>query len=158
MFRHRIPLTDNLREHPKFIVFTSHLLMLFKFCHICKADNPMIETFRRGTMVEVRTICHNQDCPKKEYTWKSQPEMISTRMPAANFLLCFAILLSGNSASKVLQMFKHMGLSCFSLRTYFTHQRVSQFFCSLFCCCFVCVCTCTIHECYKCLYFYEYFV
>ena len=51
--------------------------------------------------------------------------MPGTKIAAGNFLLCMAILLSGSSASKVLQLFKHMGVACFSLNTFFRHQRVS---------------------------------
>ena len=118
-------MNDNLRKQPKFIVFLSKLLVLFTVCPVCKTDNPLVETSAKGTMVEVKTICKSATCPQKETIWKSQPEMPGTRMPAGNFLLCFSILLSGNSASKVLQMFRHMGLSCIALRTYFRHQRVS---------------------------------
>ena len=51
--------------------------------------------------------------------------MPGTKIPAGNFLLCMAILLSGSSASKVLQLFQHMRVACFSLKTFFRHQRVS---------------------------------
>jgi len=47
-------------------------------------------------------------------------------MPAGNFLLCFSVLLSGASLSKVLQVFKNMGVSCITLKTYFKHQAVSS--------------------------------
>lgn len=49
--------------------------------------------------------------------------MPGTKIPAGNFLLCFAILLAGGSASKVIQIFNHMGLACISLSTFFRHQR-----------------------------------
>jgi len=38
--------------------------------------------------------------------------MPGTKMPAGNLLLSFAILVGGGSASKVMQIFKHMGLAC----------------------------------------------
>ena len=42
---HRVYIKDeNLRKQPKFIVFLSQLLLLFQFCHPCKADNPLVET------------------------------------------------------------------------------------------------------------------
>jgi len=50
--------------------------------------------------------------------------MPGTGIPAANFLLCMAILLAGGSASKVFQTFSHMGLGCVSLNTFFKYQRV----------------------------------
>ena len=55
-------------------------------------------------------------------------------MVAGNFLLCFAILVAGGSATKVFQIFSHMGLSCVSLKTFFLHQKVrysSSIFASL---------------------------
>ena len=47
----------NLRTKPKFIVFLSQLLLLFKFCVFCKADNQSIQAKKWGTMIIVRTIC-----------------------------------------------------------------------------------------------------
>ena len=58
--------------------------------------------------------------------------MPGTKAYAGNFLLCFAILVSGGSASKVIHMFQHMGLSCISLATFFTHQRVCKHIISSF--------------------------
>ena len=112
----------NLRTEPKHIVFLSKLLLLFKFCHICKADNPLVEAHRVGTEAVVKTTCST--C-KKENVWHSQPTMPESSIPAGNSLLCMAILLAGGSASKVLQIFSHMGLGCVSLSTFFKYQRVS---------------------------------
>ena len=117
---------DNLRTEPKFIIFVSQLLILFKFCFACKFDNPLVRIRSAGTMVEVTTTCSNPKCPRKETTWKSQPPMPGTRIPAGNFLLCMSNLVSGASASKVLQVFRNMGLACLSLSTYFEHQCVSH--------------------------------
>ena len=50
----------------------------------------------------------------------------NAKIPAGNFLLCFAILLAGGYASKVIKIFNHMGLACISLSTFFQHQRVSS--------------------------------
>ena len=92
---------DILQKHSKFIVFLSHLLLLFSICPVCQTDNPLAETYSKGTMVEFKTTCKSTTCPKKEHIWKGQPEMEGTKMPARNFLLCFALLLSRNSAYKV---------------------------------------------------------
>ena len=112
----------NLRTEPKHIVFLSKLLLLFKFCHICKADNPLVKAHRVGTEAVVKTTCST--C-KKENVWHSQPTMPESSIPSGNSLLCMAILLAGGSASKVLQIFSHMGLGCVSLSTFFKYQRVS---------------------------------
>ena len=116
---------NNLRTEPKFIVFLAQLLALFKFCPNCKADNPLIEVYQNGTSVQVRSTCNNSECGRKNYTWNSQPPMTGTQIAAGNFQLSFAILVAGISASKVLRVFKHTGVACISLRTFFYHQHVS---------------------------------
>ena len=75
-------------------------------------------------MVTVKTSCHNSNCPQRERVWYSQPKMPGTRIPAGNFLLSFAILVAGGSASKTLQILKHMGLSSMNLSTFFKNQRI----------------------------------
>ena len=117
---------NNLCTEPKFIVFMTQLLALFNFCPSCKADNLLVEVFENGTMAEVMTTCTYPMCKKRTNKWYSQPRMIETKIPAGNFLLSFAILVAGASASKVLQVFQHMGMKCISLTTYFKHQRVSK--------------------------------
>ena len=91
----------------------------------------MLETKKIGTMAEVRILCANPKCQKRENVWRSQPQMEGTRIPAGNLLLSFAILLAGGTATKVLRIFDHMGLACISLKTFFKHQRVSSVFFTL---------------------------
>ena len=116
--------SKDLRMIPKHIVFLSQLLMLFRFCHSCKADNPLVETREVGTNVVVTTICSNPSCPEKPQTWYSQPLMPGSKIFAGDFLLCMAALLSGCSFSKVCHLCSHMGLGCVSLGTYFRYQKV----------------------------------
>eukprot|EP00112_Aurelia_sp_Birch-Aquarium-sp1_P023357 Seg693.2 transcript_id=Seg693.2/GoldUCD/mRNA.D3Y31 product="hypothetical protein" protein_id=Seg693.2/GoldUCD/D3Y31 len=78
-------------------------------------------------MLEIASLCGNPKCPKKEMVWKSQPDMAGTRIPAGNFLLSFAILVAGASATKIWTVFGHMELACISLTTYYTHQREKLF-------------------------------
>lgn len=118
---------SDLRKQPKFIVFLSQLLLLFQVCPTCSSKNPLVEVTQVGTMVEVTTSCGNSQCSQKERTWRSQPYVPGTKIPAGNFLLSFGILLCGGSASKVLRLFSHMGLQCISLSTFFRHQRVRLF-------------------------------
>ena len=115
---------EDLRTIPKHIVFLSQLLLLFRFCHACKADNPLVETREVGTNAVVTTICGNPNCPEKIRTWYSQPRVPGTKIFAGNFLLCMATLLSGSSFSKVFQLCLHMRLGCVSLNTYFRYQKV----------------------------------
>ena len=49
------------------------------------------------------------------------------KYPAVNFLLSFAVLMAGASISKVLLVFKDVGLSAYSARTFFFHQRYFLF-------------------------------
>jgi len=96
---------------------------LFKFCHVCKTDNPSLEARQVGIEAVVTMTCSNPKCPKQVSMWHSQPMMPGTGILAANFLLCMAILLAGGSAKKVLQIFTHMGLGCVSLNTYLKYMN-----------------------------------
>ena len=115
----------NLRTEPKHIVFLSQLLLLFNFCHCCKADNPLVEVKSVGTEAVVTSTCNNPKCTQKTTIWHSQPRMPGHKTPAGNFLLCMAVLLGGGSYTKLRQIFLHMGLGCISHNTYFHYQRVS---------------------------------
>ena len=115
---------DNLRTQPKFVVFLSQLLLLFNVCQSCNTPDPSVDVRQTGTMATVVTSCSNPLCKKKGNTWQSQPSMPGSNVAAGNFLLSFAILVAGGSASKVLKIFNHMGLCCISLATFFRHQQV----------------------------------
>ncbi|CAB4003732.1 THAP domain-containing 5-like [Paramuricea clavata] len=91
----RVFATDNnLRSEPKFIVFFTQLLALFKFCPNCKAENPDVEVHQNGTMAKVKCTCTNPKCNNKNFTWTSQPLIPGTRLRAGNFLLSFAIIVA----------------------------------------------------------------
>ena len=96
------------------------LLALFSlFCFRCKAGKPKVTMKGWGTMVTVTQTC--DDCCKS-FVWKSQPYVLG-RYPAGNINLSFAVLMAGASISKILLVFKHMGLASFNIRTYFHHQK-----------------------------------
>ncbi|KAK2552961.1 hypothetical protein P5673_025663 [Acropora cervicornis] len=95
-------------NQPKFIVFYEMLLKIFLlFCFNCKKNNPQVSMVQNGTMVTVR-----QKCAKciKGYVWTSQRMMPHGKYPAGNVLLSLAILMAGASISKILLVFRHMGL------------------------------------------------
>ena len=117
----------NLRTEPKHIVFLSQLLLLFNFCHSCKADNLLVKAKAIGTEAVVTTICNNPKCPQRTMVWHSQPRMPGRKVAAGNFLLCMAVLFAGGSYTKLRQIFQHMGVGCVSHKTYFLYQRVSTF-------------------------------
>ena len=93
------------------------------FCFNCKADKPEVEMKQNGTMVTVKQHC--QKC--KGYVWNSQSFMPQGKYPAGNMLLSFAVLMAGASISKVLLVFRHLGLCAYSSRTFFAHQRTFIF-------------------------------
>ena len=117
---------QNIRTEPKYIVFLPPLLLLFKICHNCKSENVLVETQEHRTMITIKTNCGNRNCLKKESVWQSQPKIEGTKAAAGNILLSFATLLAGASASKVLRIFAHMGLSCHSLQQFYRHQKASS--------------------------------
>ena len=116
----------SLRKQPKFIVFLTQLLALFKFCPTCKADHPLIEVEKVGTMAKIKLACSNDKCEHRHSTWHSQPFWENTKIPAGNLLLSFGILLAGGTATKALHILKIMGVSCMTLTTFFRHQRVCK--------------------------------
>ena len=71
-------------------------------------------------MVNVKQHC--QGCGGDPYTWKSQP-MLFGRYSARNVLLSFSVLMAGASISKILLVFRHMGLLSLSARAFFYHQK-----------------------------------
>ena len=100
------------------------LVSLFSlFCFKCKARSPKVNVKSHGTMAIVEQTCIS--CGGS-YVWKSQP-LVLGRYLAGNILLSFAILMSGASISKVLLLFRHMGLTIYCVRTFFYHQRKFMF-------------------------------
>mgnify|MGYP001092924673 CR=1 FL=1 len=109
-------------DEPKFVVFYSTLVSLFSlFCFNCRNPSPGVTVKKCGTMATVTQSCAMCG-PNKQFSWRSQPYILG-RYPAGNILLSFAILMSGVNISKVLLMFRHMGLCVISARTYFVHQN-----------------------------------
>lgn len=112
-----------IENKPKFVVFFSMLQSLFlMFCFRCKTAKPKVVMKQTGTMVTVLQYCSH--CEGNPFTWRSQPyPPLFKRYPAGNVLLSFAVLLAGASISKVLLVFRHMGISVYNIRTYFIHQK-----------------------------------
>ena len=108
---------ENLRKEPKFIVFLSQLLLLFKFCHFCKTDCHLVEMTVDGGALIIESNCGNPTCPNKRSVWRSQPLMPGSKINTGDFLQSFSILVSEGSPAKV-------GLNGISLETFYRHQRV----------------------------------
>ena len=121
---YRLPLAGtNLRTEPKYVVFLSHLLLLFNICQVCKHDNPEVEIKESGTNVSIKSKCPS--C-KQDTDWHSQPYMPASQIRAGNFLLALSIPLSGGSPGKVIKLCNHMGLKCFNPKTYYIYQKVCK--------------------------------
>ena len=119
-FTHSIEPDTLPQDEPKFVVFYSMLVSLFSmFCFNCREGSPEVVMKQNGTMVTVVQRCIK--C-SGTFQWRSQP-LVLGRYPAGNILLSFGILMAGASISKVLLVFKHMGLCAYSARTYFIHQK-----------------------------------
>ena len=54
--------------------------------------------------------------------WRSQP-LILGKHPAGNIMLSFGILMAGASVRKGLTDSKHVGMSAFKIRKFFSHQK-----------------------------------
>jgi len=109
----------NIREEPKEIVFLSKLLLLFQFCHLCFFPKPEVAVTQTGTMLTIESEYSN--CGET-HTWKSQPDLLG-RFPAGNLLLSFAVLCAGASITKVLLVFRHIGMLVHHEPTYYYHER-----------------------------------
>ena len=97
------------------------LLSLFTmFCFKCKCGKPVVSMQKNGTMVTITQTCNG--CGPNSFVWKSQP-IIKGNFPAGNLLLSFGNLMAGASISKLILVFNHMGLSAYSARTYYYHQK-----------------------------------
>lgn len=98
------------------------LMNLFSmFCFKCKEEKPGVTIKKSGTMATVIQTC-KQCGNNHQFKWRSQP-FIEGRHPAGNLMMSFGILMSGVNISQAFLMFRHMGLSAISPRTYFSHQR-----------------------------------
>lgn len=71
------------------------------------------------TMITVLQYCKH--CEGNPYTWRIQPyNPMFGRYPAVNVLLR---LLIGASVGKIISVCHHMGLSLYTICTYFVHQK-----------------------------------
>jgi hypothetical protein len=112
---------SDIYSEPKFLVFYSMLVSLFSmFCFKCRSCKPTVDVIKNGTMVSLIQNC--PECGDKAFEWRSQP-LIFTKYPAGNIALSFGILMAGASVSKILLVFRHMGVCATNIRTYFLHQH-----------------------------------
>ena len=113
-------LVPHVKMNLNLLSFTVHWWQFSPFSAL--SARPTIQRYQwtvaAPCMVTVTQHC--QTC-KKNCKWRSQPFILG-RYPAGNVLLSFAVLMAGASISKLLLVFKHMGLSVYESRTFFYHQ------------------------------------
>ena len=106
--------------------FTPYCFSLFSIiCFKCRKKTPIFEAFKTGTMVTMMQNC--PVCGKGAFQWCSQPFVLG-KYPAGNVLLSFGILMAGASVSKVMLVFKHMGLCSMTCRTFFPPSKAVPYF------------------------------
>ena len=93
-------------DEPKYLVFKSCLHSLLTYCPSCGSTVTSLRESTCGSMLSVKLF----SLSGHETLWNSQP--LFNRMPAGNLLTSAAILLSGNTYSRVspflnLQFFSH---------------------------------------------------
>ncbi|XP_014839050.1 PREDICTED: uncharacterized protein LOC106915745 [Poecilia mexicana] len=103
----------------KFIVFESCLRTLFAVCAVCSGGCTVTMKQIMGTMVAVSSVCKRTDGHTR--VWYSQPAHNS--MPVGNLMMAAATLFSGCSPTIALNLFRHMSVGIYSLKTFFSLQR-----------------------------------
>ena len=114
-------LENNSLKEPKYLVFWSSLLLLFRYCFTCREKTKITSARTRGTLLVVTMKCHN----KHIHTWRSQP--IVNKTGAGNILLSGAILYTGNTFKRISEMFDSINIPHFS-RTLFDSIQKSLLF------------------------------
>lgn len=108
-------------DEPKFIIFQSHLLQLFKSCPKCSFKTKAnLYRPNSGTMVAVQQICKRKGC-FYIWEWRSQP-MVGD-VSAGNILMSASILTSGCNIQKFMRALMSINIATFSYSTYFNHQK-----------------------------------
>lgn len=102
----------------KFVVFESKLNELFqKECYVCGEKGNITKQHIIGTAISVVIDCN---C-NQSFKWSSQP--FSGTMPLGNLIIAGAVMFAGCSISKILILFRHASIQCFSERTYSSIQN-----------------------------------
>ena len=113
-------LENNFLKEPKYLVFWSSLLLLFR-CFACKEKTKITSVRTRGTFLVVAVKCHN----KHIHTWRSQPMVNNTG--AGNILLSGAILYTGNTFKRISEMFDSINIPHFSRTLFYSIQKTLLF-------------------------------
>ena len=115
-------LENNFIKEPKYLIFWSSFLLLFRYCFTCKEKTNIISVRIRGTVLVVTMKCHNKHIL---HTWRSQPMVNNTG--AGNILLPGAILYTGNTFKRILEMFDSINIPLFSRTLFYSIQKTLLF-------------------------------
>ena len=115
-------LENTFLKEPKYLVFWSSLLLLFRYCFTCKEKTKILSVRRsRGTLLVVTMKCHN----KHIYTWRSQPMVNNTG--SGNIILSGAILYTGNTFKRISDTFDSINIPHFSRALFYNIQKTLLF-------------------------------
>ncbi|XP_061179861.1 uncharacterized protein LOC133188445 [Saccostrea echinata] len=99
---YRLDETDNPSEEKYYVVSESALSQLLSVCNACNGKSVPLVEYSKGSMISTVPTCENGHINR----WQSQST--HKKMPWFNLHLASAMLLSGNSISKVLMLFNHL--------------------------------------------------
>ena len=108
---YRLDNTDNPLEEKYYVVSESALAQLLSVCNICNGNSVPLVEHSKGAMISTVSTCGNGHINR----WQSQST--HKKMPWFHLHLASAMLLSGNSISKVLTLFNHLKVLVPSSRT-----------------------------------------
>jgi hypothetical protein len=117
-------------SEPKYIIFHSNLMDLFKFCYHNGCGKPLEEaaTVRTvGSAVQVTTNCLDGHT----YVWQSQP-LASFNLYCGNLLLPAAVIMTGNSLHSFLEICKTCNITmlcereCYNIQESYVRPQVTQ--------------------------------
>ena len=106
---------------PKYIVFETCLLELFRICPLCNGEAVGEVNHVKGSLVVIKQRCVHQ--PSCGYTrqWYSQPFIAD--LPAGNLLLSAGILFAGAPVKTALRVMSSVNINVISYPTFIQHQR-----------------------------------
>lgn len=105
--------SQNLVTEPKFIVFWTCLLSLFRFCFTCFKPTTVTSVRTKGSILYVKIKCINNHI----HNWLSQPP------GQGNIQIAAAILYSGNTFGRISEMLTLMNIQHFSHTLFYNIQK-----------------------------------
>lgn len=101
---------------PKYLIFESCLLELFRLCHCCGSFIADTNITRSGSLVTITTTCLNSHVK----VWNSQP--IINNIPVGNMLICSSILFTGSTYTHINNFASSLGIKFISKSVFYKQQ------------------------------------